>query len=99
MSSQTMSRAFAVKYGDKGKLKSGEWSQREFDDYRDMMLSHKIFENDDVAKRKAELDLEKRYRRGVEKRAESTGSRIGFGFRTMFGGESAPVTRGTLFGN
>ena len=99
MGIQTIGRAFAVKYGDKGKLESGEWSQREFDDYRDTMLSHKIFENDDVAKRKAELDLEKRYRLGVEKRAESTGSRTGYGFRNTFGGESAPITRGTLFGN
>ena len=60
---------------------------------------------DDAAKkeakrRKEELAREETARNLATKKAETSGSRAGFGFRTMFGGgESAPITRGTLFGN
>ena len=54
----------------------------------------------EAARRKEELAREETARNLATKKAETSGSRAGFGFRTMFGeGESAPITRGTLFGN
>ena len=66
-----------------------------------MMFGNK---EDDAAKKEAkrreeELAREETARNLATKKAKTSGSRAGFGFRTMFGGESAPVTRGTLFGN
>ena len=74
------------------------------------MSSNSIFgkmlaiKEDDAAKKEAkrreeELAREETARNLATRKAETSGSRVGFGFRTMFGGESAPITRGTLFGN
>jgi len=60
--------------------------------------------------RQAEIAAGEAKRIAGEKRAETTGQRVGFGFRSMFapgraastgfsGNEDKPITRGTLFGN
>ena len=59
---------------------------------------------DDAAKkeakrRKEELAREETARNLATKKAETSGSRAGFGFRTMFGGKAGAILKGTLFGN